>query len=117
MPQHQTAPSAVSPQVNGPWAWTETNACPPVTGVGTHRFVLVPSPSWPGRLSPQQYVVASVATAQVWTLPVVMLRNVRPPATASGETAYARVVSATPSMPHKLSPQQYAAPPVAIAHV
>ena len=38
----------------------------PETATGLSRFVVVPSPSWPERLSPQQRTVPSARSAQVW---------------------------------------------------
>ena len=37
----------------------------PETGVGVVRWVVVPSPSWPEKLAPQQWAVPSLTRAQV----------------------------------------------------
>src|SRR2546422_10687979 len=74
--------------------------------VGTSRFVVVPSPSSPDPLKPQQYAAPLVVTPQVWASPALTPANERPPATGVGTS---RVV-VVPSPRRLPTPQQYAAP-------
>ena len=58
--------------------WTppaETSATPlvsPVTSTGVARFVVVPSPSWARKLSPQHLRPPAGVTAHVWSRPAEM---------------------------------------------
>src|SRR2546422_597486 len=54
--QQQAPPAAVSPQVWKPPAATAAKLTPAgaCTSTGLDRFVIVPSPSWPLPLAPQQ---------------------------------------------------------------
>jgi hypothetical protein len=45
------------------------NVSPPLTATGEARLALVPSPSWPERLSPQQYARPPGASLHVWNTP------------------------------------------------
>src|SRR5438552_11508030 len=54
------------------------------TAVGTSRFVVVPSPSSPDPLKPQQYAAPLVVTPQVCAAPALTPANERPPATGVG---------------------------------
>ena len=60
------------------------NVFPPETAAGEVwlRDLPAASPTWPQRLSPQQYAAPPDAIAHVWALPEAMLVNVNPPATA-----------------------------------
>ena len=87
----------------------------PVTGTGDGRSEVVPSPSWPLALYPQQYGVpagVSPQTDSACTFASMLAKEI-PPETATGELAL-RTVLAIPSpiFPPKLVPQQYAAPEV-----
>jgi hypothetical protein len=54
-PQQNAAPPTVTPQVAAPLPVVMSlNRCPPLTSVGTERWVLVPSPSMPAPFAPQQ---------------------------------------------------------------
>src|SRR5438128_8728246 len=79
------------------------------TFTGTLVFVVVPSPSWPRLLLPQQYTRPPRVTPQPWYPPVLSRPNMSPPATATG-TKLLLPVEPPPSCPYSLSPQQYAAP-------
>src|SRR2546430_13555412 len=54
------------------------------TGTGLDRFVLVPSPSCPSPLDPQQYAAPLGVTPQVCRPPALTATNGRPPATGTG---------------------------------
>ncbi len=69
-PQQRTAPAVVSAQVwNMPAAMDTTPLPRPETGVGVDRAKVVPSPSWPLPLYPQQTAPPPGVTAQVCWLP------------------------------------------------
>ena len=74
-----------------------------LTRVGDSRtrpMLPVPSPTWPIRLSPQQYnlpaetPVEAAVTAQVWVLPTETLAHVFPVETSTGAV---RLVPVVPS--------------------
>src|SRR6266566_10011771 len=98
-------------------ASTAAKLSPPVTATGLVRFVVVPSPSWPLSLSPQQYAAPAVVTPQVWKLPALTAAKVSPPTTATGLVCFVFAQVPSPSAPPPLYPQQYAAPAVVMAHV
>src|SRR5207249_1684907 len=76
------------------------------TRTGVNRSVVVPSPSWPSTLRPQQKAVPAAVTPQVWTAPAVTAAQ-PPPARASTRTGLDRlVVAPSPSWPKPLRPQQ-----------
>jgi hypothetical protein len=54
------------------------------TRTGTLLLFLVPSPSWPCGLLPQQYTSPSVVTPQACEVPAEMDEKLRPPATGAG---------------------------------
>ena len=72
--------------------------------------MVVPSPSWPLPLEPQQYAAPVGVRPQVCPPPALSAVNVRPPATGVGSRRW--VVVPSPSCPLALKPQQYAAPVV-----
>jgi hypothetical protein len=82
----------------------------PATLTGTAVFIVVPLPSWPELLSPQQYAVSPVVTPQLWLVPALTVAKMKPPKTATGTALF--IVVPLPSWPELLSPQQYAVPPV-----
>src|SRR5256885_6499875 len=73
----------------------------PATFTGTLLSVVVPSPSSPAKLSPQQYARPASVTPQVWWKPALRLANVRPPLTGTGSEL--ELVESLPSGP---PPQQ-----------
>src|SRR5438034_128735 len=91
-----------------PPAMGMAGAVPNATAVGTSRAVVVPSPSRPRPLKPQQYAVAVGVTPQVCAVPALRTANVRPPTTGVGTSRV--VVVPSPTCPLPLKPQQYAAP-------
>jgi len=94
-PQHQALPNSVKPQVTLPPAERLAKVSPPTTGTGEDRFAedepfpVVPSPSRPSQLAPQQYATAGAALLrpQSWSGPATMLRKVMPPEIGCGEVA------------------------------
>src|ERR1700730_7181389 len=80
-------------------------ARPPMAGVGTGRFVVVPSPSWPKSLRPHARTVSSERIARLWFQPAAMAFTVAPPRlTATGGLLQAKLVAqmsalAVPSSP------------------
>ena len=79
------------------------------------RCWLVPSPSWPAQLDPQQYAVPPATRPQVCAAPATSAVKVRPPLTATG--AVRLVLLPSPSWPYSFRPQQYAVPPDTRPHV
>src|SRR5438128_1301547 len=83
------------------------------TGTGLDRFVLVPSPSCPSPLDPQQYAAPLGVTPQVCRPPALTATNGRPPATGTGLDWL--VVVPAPSWPSGLRTRQSAgSPPVTL---
>jgi hypothetical protein len=65
-PQQRTVVSSIKAHVCAlPSATAETPKRPGTT-VGTGLSVVVPSPSWPEKLKPQQRTVVSLILTQVW---------------------------------------------------
>src|SRR5256885_8594833 len=85
------------------------------TCTGVALDVVVPLPSWPYRLSPQQYAAPVGVTPHVSWVPALRELKVRPPPTATGWGSL--TVLPSPSSPHVLVPQQYAAPLLVSAQV
>ena len=59
------------------------------TGTGVDRLMVVPSPSWPVSLDPQQYAAPAAVTAHVWLVapllpPALTVAKLKPPATSPG---------------------------------
>src|SRR6266550_8145867 len=77
---------------------------PPVTATGRVAPLLVPSPSSPCPLSPQQKAALNVVMAQLWFVPALTDEKRCPPATAAGVERLLKLESPTPW------PQQYAKP-------
>src|SRR5438876_780697 len=80
----------------------------PETFVGTSRFVLVPSPSWPDPLAPQHFTTPVTSTAQVWEAPAAIA--VTPPRSGTVVGTSRFVVVPSPSCPEVLSPQHFTFP-------
>jgi hypothetical protein len=87
-----------------PPAVTTWNKCPPETTVGTDLLVVVPSPSCPRSLAPQQNADPALVTPQVWFAPASILANFSPPDTATGSELL--VVVPSPIWPRSLFPKQ-----------
>lgn len=80
------------------------NTMPPLSIVGTARGVVVPSPSWPELLRPQQNAAPELVSPQVCCVPVISVVKTCPPKTATGTRR--GVVVPSPSEPSVLNPQQ-----------
>src|SRR3989442_10364226 len=103
-------PAAVTPQV---WATppvtaaklTPGGAC---TSTGLDWFVVVPSPSWPLPLAPQQYAAAlsPVASPQVCKSPPVTAAKLTPAGACTSTGLDRFVIVPSPSWPLPLAPQQ-----------
>ena len=87
----------------------------PVTVTGVVALVVVPSPSCPAALLPQQATVLLLRVAHVWSLPAVMVVTLVSPVTVTGVVAL--VVVPSPSCPEALLPQQATLPSSNRAHV
>src|SRR2546428_9872095 len=72
-PQQYAAPLVVTPQVCSgikvPPALSVANVKPPATGVGMSCWAVVPSPSWPKLLEPQQNAWPDALRAHEWKPP------------------------------------------------
>ncbi len=92
-----------------------TKVSPPETGTGLNLAVVVPSPSWPEMLPPQQYAAAPAVMPHVYENRALTAAKVSPPETGTGLDL--AVVVPSPSWPELLRPQQYAVPPIVTPHV
>ena len=97
----------------------EANDRFPLTGTGTSLDVVVPVPSCPLVLSPQQEALLLDVTAHVVDPPAEIFRTVRPPATEMGTALHGKLPpyrtqvgdgDPTPSCPRAFEPQQDALP-------
>src|SRR5439155_1679301 len=70
------------------------------TRTGVSRLIVVPSPSWPALLSPQQEAAPAAVTPQVCESPARTAANVTPPDTSAGVNRKSVVPS--PSWPELL---------------
>src|SRR2546422_309741 len=94
------APLDVTPQAPRPLELTDANVSPPDTATGVRLLVVVPVPSWPKALSPQQYATPFGVTPQVeYFSPALTAANVSPPDTATGVALL--VVVPLPSSPYR----------------
>ena len=75
-PQQYVLPATVSPHVSASPALMDWKARPPLTAVGATRFTVVPSPSWPFWLSPQQKTDPSTVRPHEGPLPLVTAETV-----------------------------------------
>src|SRR2546430_1947290 len=82
---------------------SERYGCP-TTFTGTLLSVVVPLPSSPDPLLPQQYRMPATVMPQACPAPALSAEKVSPPGTATGSEP-------------KSTPQQYAVPPVVRPHV
>src|SRR6476661_10164162 len=87
----------------------DLNFIAPATATGSVRTVVVLSPSWPPRLSPQQYALPSAVRAHAWPPPTVSWVKVRAVVTAFGVSCF--------GVAEERAPQQYALPSVVRAQV
>src|SRR5450432_1030870 len=102
-----TAPPDMTAQVCPLPAATETVVPEsPETATGTEELVVVPLPSSPRRLLPQQTTVPLGGMAQEWLAPAAM--NVAPTGMVTGIGALA--VPPFPIWPSELSPQHWVTP-------
>ena len=69
LPQHHTVPSLRTAQVNEFPALMSTASVIPLTGDANKLFVVVPLPSWPNKLAPQQCTAPLSTSAQAWSAP------------------------------------------------
>src|SRR2546425_446730 len=84
------------------------------TRTGVNRPVVVPSPSWPLPLAPQQYAAPAAVTPQVWAAPAVTAAKLTPAGACTSTGLDRSVVVPSPSWPLPLPPQQYGAVPAAV---
>jgi len=99
-----------------PAAISTTPEDSPETWTGTELFFVVPFPSWPERLRPQQRTPPPAATAQVWAPPAAISTTPEAsPVTWTGTELF--FVVPFPSWPERLSPQQLTPPDVVMAQV
>ena len=61
---------------------------PPETATGVALLVVVPFPSSPAPLNPQQYAAPLVVTPQVCSYPALTAANVSPPDTATAASLF-----------------------------
>ena len=87
----------------------------PATDSGDGRSVVVPSPSWPHSLWPQQYALPVDVSPQLWLRLAIRLVKARCPLTAPVEVVQFQLP--LPIWPYELDPQQYAEPFQARPHV
>src|ERR1051325_4235220 len=90
------------------------NVKPPETATGTFVESVVPLPSSPKPLNPQQNALRAFVSARVWRAPAGMRENVSDPLSGTGTLLF--VFEPLPSCPEALLPQQYAAPDVTNPH-
>jgi hypothetical protein len=93
----------VRPQECCPPALSPAKVSPPDTGTGIELLFVVPLPSWPHLLNPQQYAAPLVVSPQVLWVALIALK-LRPPDTGTGVAA--SVVVPLPRRPYALLPQQ-----------
>src|SRR6185312_9095214 len=75
-PQHQAAPDCVSAHVKRLPLVISENVWPPATSTGDGPPTpVVPLPSCPRSLAPQQYAAPVVAIAHEWSAPALMVAN------------------------------------------
>ena len=115
-PQQYASPVVVTPHVWSKPALTDAQLFPPLTSTGVVLFPrVVPSPSRPLLLDPQQYASPAVVTPHVWLRSALTDAQLCPPLTLLG--AKRCIVVPSPSRPLLLYPQQYASPVVVTPHV
>jgi hypothetical protein len=102
-------PSLRSAHVSKPPAAIVVASLIPVTGTGAVELVVVPLPSSPLVLSPQQRTMPSASLAQVWSHSA--LTAVALVMSVTGTGTYENLVVPSPSCPSPLFPQQRMVPP------
>src|SRR5262245_11263147 len=110
-PQHQTSPLFASAQVCGDIDDCERAICTssgrPTGVTGAARFSVVPSPSWPASLVPQQRTPPFSRIAQAWYGPIDSERTAPSPSIGTGFAL--RSFTFGPSWPRLLVPQHLTA--------
>ena len=111
-PQHLTPPPAVTTQVLMPPAAIATTGPPrPTTSTGVRLPAVVPLPSWPERLRPQQLTPPAIVSAQVCQELALIATIVFPALVKSTSTGTRLlVVVPLPSWPASLAPQHFTPP-------
>src|SRR5689334_10039216 len=102
-PQQNTA-CVVNPQVREPDAARPTSPAMSPTELGRSCPAVVPSPSCPRSLAPQQSTPPAARSTQVWRAPATIVLASARPRMSTGSTQLLRVL--LPSWPSRLSPQQ-----------
>src|SRR5438270_12022 len=97
LPQQYGLPSMARPQLQNSPAPTAMKLRPPDTAVGATRVAVVPSPSCPLPLKPQQNAERAAVTAHVCARPALIPVNLNPPYTGFGVAR--DTVSRSPSWP------------------
>jgi hypothetical protein len=115
-PQQITCPPSVSAHV---WLFPAASCTTPprpgtAAGVGWLLPPVVPSPSWPRKLSPQHDTVCVARSAQVWFVPVATAVAVLIESTVPGGSV--SDVNPRPSWPDSFPPQHSIPPDVSTAH-
>src|SRR5688572_24767775 len=80
----------------------------PVTATGDDRWIIVPSPSWPCRLSPHAHTVPSDLIAREWLKLEWIARTLPSPPTCTG--VWRSVVVPSPTEPRSFRPQAHTVP-------
>src|ERR1700674_1600561 len=104
-PHARTLPSPLRPRVCKPPAAISTTPLPapsPLTAIGDDRLPVVPSPSWPARLSPHANTLPSDFSARVWAPPAAIFSTPSRPIALGTER---KMSVPLPSCPDELSPQ------------
>src|ERR1700694_5512730 len=109
-PHARPLPSPLRPRVCKPPAAISTTPLPapsPLTAIGDDRLPVVPSPSWPARLSPHANTLPSDFSARVWAPPAALLSTPLRPIALGTER---KISAPLPSCPDELSPQVQTVP-------
>src|SRR5947207_1218825 len=109
-PQHRTLPELVLAHVSSAPAASSTASLTPVTGTGSDRSIVVPSPSCPSELSPQQSTVPPPRSAHVCFAPHATWSAPDTAATVTGAGGEGTTVP-PPSCPFAFQPQHVTVPP------
>src|SRR5574338_409829 len=80
-------PEAVSPHVEAAPAVSDANVTPPDTGLGAVAVSVVPFPSCPEKLEPQQYAEPPGSRPHACCSPTVIVTYLRLPLTGCGPRA------------------------------
>ena len=98
-----------------PGRFTKGTPAKVTTRAGSSRVVVLPSPSWPAKLLPQQVTPPPARTTQEWSAPAPTAVAPETAATSTGRAGVA--VVASPSCPLPFHPQHFTAPAVVVAQV